>query len=140
MPRLPSLTLGEAASILEPSAGLLRLYWPLLALLVLAMMQRVASLVRPDQLWLLPAIRLVVNVAAVMLLYPLFAIDSFVAVRADIAATPDTAVLAASTDATIRGALRGVGIYWFFNALWILWVGTQHVRHFVNRRREARPR
>jgi hypothetical protein len=138
LPRLPSLTFGDAARILEPSAECLRFYWPLLALLALGMAQRVASLVRPEQLWLLPAIRLVVNFAAVALLFPLLSIESFVAVRADVVATADTEALVASTNATIRGVLRGVGGYWFFNALWILWVGIQHARHFVNRRHEAR--
>jgi hypothetical protein len=137
VPWLPSLTLGDAASALEPSAALLRFYWPLLTLLALGMAQRVANLVRPDQRWLLPTIRLVVNVAAVALLFPLLDIGSFVAVRADAAATADTAALAASTDATIRGLLRAVGIYWAFNTLWILWVGIQHARHFITRRHET---
>ena len=131
---LPALTFGSAADTVTLSPVGLRLYWPMLAVLAVGMAQRVANLVRPDLLWLVPGLRLLTNLAAVALLCPLLSGDPLIAVRSAIPLTAAAAALAASTEATVRGVLRGMGAYWFFNALWLLWVGIQHVRHFRSRR------
>jgi hypothetical protein len=124
VPRSPALLLGARDQPLELAPAWLRFYWPIAALLAIGIAQRAVSLARPDLNWLPPVVRLVVNVAATALALPMLAAVPYVLGPG-----------AGDLNEGLSGFLRGLGIYWFFNSLWLAWLCAQHLRHRLRARR-----
>lgn len=136
-PELPSLLLGPAASALEISSSWQRLQSLLLALLVIGVAQRALSLVRPDLNWLPWAVRLVINVTCVALLFPMLDGGPFVVVRDTAVASAEAVELARHINEAMRGLIRGFGAYWVINSLWIALVLSGHVVYRVRNLRSG---
>lgn len=132
VPHAPALLLGASDRALELSPAWLRFHWPIAALLAVGMAQRVVSLVRPDLNWLPPAVRVVVNVAAAALVLPMLYGGPLV-IEAGASAG------AADLNESLHGLLRGLGIYWFLNSLWLAWLCAQHLRYHFGSRRAPSP-
>jgi hypothetical protein len=127
---------GPPAALLELSPEWLLFERTLLALLIAGAVLRVVSLVRPDFDWLPPFVRLAANIVATALVLPMLSSAPFIITVADLgAAGAEAAQLAADIDGGVRGWLRGFGLYWLFNALWLAFVCTGYVRYYVDRRR-----
>jgi hypothetical protein len=129
VPHAPALLLGASDRALELAPAWLRFYWPIAALLGVGIAQRLFSLVRPDLNWVPPVVRVVVNIAAAALVLPMLASTPYV-LGAD----------AGDLNGGLHGLLRGFGIYWFFNALWLAWLCAQHLRHRLASRRANKKR
>lgn len=123
VPHAPGLLLARDNAV-ELAPAWQRFYWPIAALLGIGIAQRAVSLVRPDLNWLPPVVRVVVNIAAAALVLPMLASTPYVL-------GPD----AGDLNGGLHGLLRGLGIYWFFNALWLAWLCAQHLRHRLASRR-----
>lgn len=136
-PEVPHLIVGPAVDALELSPSWQLLQWGLFALLLVGVGQRAFSLVRPDLNWLPWAVRLVVNVLCVALLYPIFASAPFVVAPDAAAASAATLELAQRVNGATLGLLRGFGIYWALNMLWVGLVCAGHVAYLVHHRRAA---
>jgi hypothetical protein len=137
-PGVPALLIGPAVEALELSSTWQRFQLFLLGLLLLGVAQRAFNLVRPDLNWLPWAVRLVINVLCVAMLYPILDSAPFVVVPdagAASAASAETVELARKIDSVTRGLIRGFGIYWVLNTLWIALVCAGHVVYRVQHRR-----
>jgi hypothetical protein len=126
VPHAPALLLGARDHALELTPAWLRFYWPIAALLAIGIAQRVVSLARPDLNWLPPAVRVAVNVAAAALVLPMLASAPFVI---------EVGAGAGDLNETLHGLLRGFGIYWLVNSLWLAWLCAQHLRYRLGSRR-----
>jgi hypothetical protein len=136
-PDVPALLVGAAAEPLELSPSWQSLQLFLLGLLALGVAQRAFSLVRPDLNWLPWAVRLVINILCVALLYPILDSGPFVVVSNAIAASAETVELARNIDNATRGFIRGFGFYWVLNTLWIGLVCSGHIVYRVQQRRQS---
>jgi hypothetical protein len=134
-PQAPMVFFGAPGAQLELAPEWLRFDRGFLALLLVGIALRAASLIRPDLNWPLPVMRLVVNVIALAMVLLLLRSGPFVLVDVGAAGTA-AADLAAGIDRAMHGAARGFGIYWFFNALWLAFVCAGYVRYYANRRRQ----
>ena len=137
-PAVSSVLLGPAADALELAPHWQRFQLFLFGLLVLGAGQRAFSLARPDLTWVPWAVRLVINLLCVALLYPILDSAPLVVVRDAVAASAETVELARSIDQSTRGFIRGFGFYWALNALWIAFLCAWHIRYRIDHRRSAR--
>lgn len=136
-PQVPSLLLSPTVDALEISSSWQRFQSLLLALLAIGVAQRALSLVRPDWNWLPWVVRLVINVTCVALLFPMLEGAPFVVARDAAAASAETVELARRINEALPGLIRGFGVYWALNSLWIALVLSRHV---VYRARNLRSR
>lgn len=135
-PAVPALIVGSTVDRLELSPSWRLLQWCLFALLLVGAGQRLFSLVRPDLNWLPWAVRLVVNICCVALLYPILASAPFV-VAPDTAASPEALALVQRINGATLGLTRGFGIYWVLNMLWIGLVCAGHLAYRAHQRRQC---
>ncbi len=136
-PEVPALLVGPAVEPLQLSPSWQHFQLLLLALLVVGVAQRAFSLVRPDVNWLPWAVRLVINVLCVAMLYPILHSAAFVVVPDAVAASAETVELARNIDNATRGFIRGFGFYWALNTLWIALVCAGHVVYRIQQRRQS---
>jgi len=136
-PEVPALLIGPSVEPLELSPSWQRFQLFLLGLLLLGVAQRAFNLVRPDLDWLPWAVRLVINVLCVALLYPILDSAPFVVVPDGVAASADTVELARTIDSSTRGWIRGFGFYWVLNTLWIALICAGHIVYRVHHRRQS---
>ncbi|HZF29564.1 MAG TPA: hypothetical protein VE907_10625 [Gammaproteobacteria bacterium] len=134
-PDVAHLIVGPAVDGLELAPSWQRLQWCLFALLLVGVGQRAFSLVRPDLNSLPWAVRLVLNTICVALLYPIFASAPFVLAPDAAAAGAATLELAQRINGATQGLLRGFGIYWVVNMLWIALVCAGHLAYYRHGRR-----
>jgi hypothetical protein len=135
-PEVPAVFMGPAAEPLALAPSWQRFQLFLLGLLALGVAQRAISLVRPDLNWLPWAVRLVINVLCVALLYPILDSAPFVVVADAAAASAETLELAQRMDTFTRGVIRGTGFYWVLNTLWLGFVLAGHILYRVGGRRQ----
>jgi hypothetical protein len=69
LPHFPAFVLGSASKHLEFASSWHRFYLPVLLLILASISQRVINLFRPNWTWLVPSMRMVINAAAVPILY-----------------------------------------------------------------------
>jgi hypothetical protein len=136
-PAIPALLVGPAVEPLELSPSWQHFQLLLFALLLLGVAQRAFSLVRPDLNWLPWAVRLVINILCVAMLYPILHSAAFVVVPDAVTATAETVELASNIDNATRGFIRGFGFYWVLNALWIGLVCAGHLVYRIQQRRQS---
>jgi hypothetical protein len=134
-PRSAEAVFGAPAAALALHPDWLLFERTLLALLIAGAVLRAVSLVRPDLDWLPPFVRLAVNIVATALVLPMLRSAPFITVSDLGAIAAEAPQLAADIDDGLRGWLRGFGLYWLFNALWLAFVCTGYVRYYVDRRR-----
>ena len=136
VPHYPSLIFGNASGIkLAPAWH--TFYWPILLLLLAGAAQRAINLFYPAWNWLQPAVRLVINVISLCMLY--FLVNAGPYVLADNVATvlPEAERLASRLNTFIRAALLfGFSIYWFANTCGSIWLCIRHARYRLSRMHE----
>jgi hypothetical protein len=132
IPFVRSLLPGGGASALVLLPGWYGLYWSVMLLAAVGSAQRAINLVRPDWNWLLPAVRLTTNIAALALIYVTQAAYPYVAVA-------DPAANAKGLNDLIWWALVGVAPFYCLTHIGI-WgcLFAQHVGHYLRRRDAAR--
>ena len=131
------MLIGPAVNPLELSPSWQRLQLVLLGLLSLGVAQRAFNLLRPDINWLPGAVRLVINVVCVAMLYSILGSDPFVVVPDVAASSVETVEIARRINVTMAGLIRGFGFYWLLNTLWIAFVCAGHITYRVQRQRQS---
>jgi hypothetical protein len=136
VPHYPSLVFGNTAGIqLAPAWH--TFYWPILILLLAGVAQRAINLFYPAWNWLQPAVRLVINIISLSMLY--FLVNAGPYVQADNIASvlPEAERLASRINTTIRAVLLfGFSIYWLANTCGLVWLCIKHARYRLSRRHE----
>jgi hypothetical protein len=137
VPHYPALIFGGAAGIkLAPAWH--TFYWPILLLLLAGAAQRAINLLYPAWNWLQPAVRLVINVISLSMLYFLVNAGPYVLADNSAAVLPETERLASRINTVIRAALLfGFSIYWLVNTCILVWLSIKHARYRLNRRHEG---
>ncbi|HET9220759.1 MAG TPA: hypothetical protein VFR18_27515 [Terriglobia bacterium] len=135
-PDVPALLIGPAVAPLQLSPSWQRFQLYLLGLIALGVAQRAFSLVRPDINWFPSAVRLVINLLCVGMLYRILS-NPFVVVPDAAAASAETVELARRINTTTGGLIRGFGFYWVLNALWLSLVCAGHIAYRVGRWRQS---
>jgi hypothetical protein len=134
VPHYPSLIYGNAPGVrLGPVWH--TFYWPILLLLLAGVAQRAINLLYPAWNWLQPAVRLVVNIISISMLY--FLVNAGPYILTDNIATvlPEAERLASRINTIIRAALLfGFSIYWLANTCGLIWLCMKHARYRLSRR------
>jgi len=135
VPRVPALVLGSAAGSLDLSPAWQTFYWPILAVLIVGIAQRAATLVRPTLNWLPPVTRLMTNGICLLMLYQMLGSNPFI-VPGDGAAADITATEMArgASDWLWWTLLLGFGTYWLINVATNGWQCAQHARYLLRNR------
>lgn len=136
VPHFPTLIFGATPG-LELAPVWHTFYWPILLLLLAGVVQRVVNLLCPDWNWLQPAVRLVINIISLSILYFLLSGYPYVLVADAAAATPEAEQVAFAINEIIWwGLLVGFSIYWFINGSFDVWFCIKHARYRLRRQRE----
>jgi hypothetical protein len=136
IPHFPALIFGGAAG-LELAPVWETFYWPILLLLLAGVAQRAVNLLRPTSSWLQPAVRMLVNIISLSMVYFILAGHPYVIVPDPAAATPAAQNLASMFNKLIKwGLLLGFTPYWLISACFDVWFCIKHVRYRLNRRHE----
>lgn len=139
VPFVPSLVLGRAAADVQFAAGSYDVYWPVLLLLAASATQRAVNLARPDWNWLLPAARLAINAAGLMLLYFMASRYPYFA-AADPAATAERLQQVTRLNDLLWWAVAGVSPFYFLTNLAINgWFTAQHLGYLRRCRQTGAP-
>jgi hypothetical protein len=139
LPRFPALILGSGAGHLQLSPSWHRFYVPVLLLVLASMMQRVINLIRPRMIWVLPVTRLLINAAAVPVLYFLvFKSQPLVVVADGPNALAQYGKLAEASNGFVVWGVLGpwVWIYAGVSAIVYAWYCRPHLRRWLRRRNE----
>jgi len=136
VPHFPALIFGATPG-LELAPVWHTFYWPILLLLLAGVMQRVVNLLRPDWSWLQPAVRLVINVISLSLVYFLLTGHPYVLVTDAATASPEAEQVAFGINRFIYwGLVFGFSIYWFISGSLDVWFCIKHARYRLRVRRE----
>ena len=135
IPRYPALIIGAAAKHLELAPSWQRFYVPVLLLIAASMLQRVLNLFRPNWIALLPLMRMVINAAAVPVLYFLLFKSQPLVVVATGQDAAKYEQLALATNGSLAWGTLGpwIWIYAGFSALVYAWYLRPHVRRWLRR-------
>ncbi len=142
LPHFPQLLLGSGAGYLKLAPSWHRFYVPMLLLLVGSILQRVVSLLRPTWTWVVPVGRLLVNAAAVPIMYFLMYKNPSLVVLADgVQSTPHNQQLVENFDGLIRWGILGpwLWIYAGISAIVYAWYSVPHLRRLLRRTRGESP-
>ncbi len=140
LPYFPFLYFGPAAN-LKFTPGFLEFTFPVLAVLLLGIAQRLVSLLRPDWTWLPPITRLIANAAGLLIVYFMLKAYPYVAVIDRSVASSHYDHLAVIFNAIILWGFLASWIWIFFlmSAIANAWMCVQHVRRLF-RDKENQPR
>ena len=134
LPSYPRLIFGSSAGYLKLSPAWHTFYVPMLLLLMGSVSQRLISLFRPLWTWCVPFMRLLINAAAVFVLYFLVFKSRILVVPADaFVGNPQIAKLAADVSDTIRWGILGPWL-WFYagiSAPIYAWYCRPHLRRWL---------
>ena len=142
VPHIPQLILGSGANQLKLAPTWHRFYVPVLLLLLASISQRVLSLFHPTWTWVIPAMRTVINVAAVPILCGLMFKSQTLVVLADgIQTTPQNQQLVENLNGLIRWGILGpwLWLYAGISAIVYAWYGVPHLRRLIRRMRGQLP-
>jgi len=143
LPSYPRLILGSSAGYLKLSPAWHTFYIPVLLLVMGSVSQRLINLIRPLWTWLVPFMRLIVNIAAVFVLYFLVFKSRILVVPAvAFPGNPQIEKLAGEVSDTIRWGILGPWL-WFYagiSAPIYAWYCRPHLRRwFRGKSAEASP-
>jgi hypothetical protein len=134
VPFFPQLVLGSAAGYLELSSAWHRFYLPILLLLAAGIAQRAVNLARPSWSALLPTTRLLINLVALGLQYPMIKSYPYVVVSAGAADLAHARQIADAFNGTILwGVLSWLWIYHLISAAVYAWYCAPHLRRAAQR-------
>jgi hypothetical protein len=139
IPSYPMLVIGTAANFVQLSPAWEAFYWPILLLLVAGLAQRAANYVHPEWNWLPPVARLGINLAGLLLIYPIHLSAPYFTAGGTATALPGSgpAAMARALDAMTWWAL--VAGFSFFLLTQIAlngWMCLQHARFHQRQRKE----
>jgi hypothetical protein len=138
LPHFPSLILGRSAGHLKLSPAWHSFYVPMLLLILGSVSQRLINLYRPLWTLLVPFMRLVINIAAVFVLYFLvFKSRTFVVTADAFAGNPQFEKAASEANNTIRWGILGPWL-WFYagiSAPVYGWYCLPHLRRWLRGKR-----
>jgi hypothetical protein len=135
IPHFPSLVLGAADGLaLAPVWS--DFYWPILLLLLAGVAQRIANLIRPDWNWLLPPIRLVINLVSLYMLFFILRGEPYVILANVASATQEAQNMASHISGFIWAFLLCFGFYWVINIAFASWHCVRHLRYRLHRRQK----
>ena len=126
----PDLFFRRAAESVEFDADWNVIYWSVLILLFVGVLQRAVTFVRPELTLLQAITRLVTNGAMVVLLYPFITNYPHLVVSAAATDVDAATAMAARLNAGLWWTtLAGFSMYWLINAGFHAWVCVQYLRH-----------
>jgi hypothetical protein len=138
LPHFPRLILGPGAAVLKLASTWHRFYVPMLLLALASAFQRVVTLVRPTWTWTVPVIRMLINAAAVPVLYWLVFKNATLVVLADgIQSNAYYEKLVDNFNGLIRWGILGpwLWIYAAVSAVVYAWYSVPHLRRWIRRTR-----
>ena len=142
VPHFPRLILGPGAAYLKLASSWHRFYVPILLLVLASALQRVVTLFRPTWTWAIPVTRMLINGAAVPVLYWLMFKNATLVVLADgIQSNSHYEQLAGNFDGLIRWGILGpwLWIYAAISAVVYAWYSVPHLRRWIRRARGQAP-
>jgi hypothetical protein len=132
----PWLLLGSAAANAKLAPVWNTFYVPVLLLFLAGLAQRCINLVRPQWNWLLPVVRLTVNVVALAIQYSIWKNLPAVVLAEGATNSAHYKAVANGVNGLIQfGLLSWLWMYFFINALWYAWLCGQHIRHWIRQRK-----
>ena len=134
LPHFPFLILGFTAAHLKLAPSWHTFYLPILLLILASIAQRVINLFRPDWTWLVPVMRLVINIASVPILYFLvYKSHTLVVVAGAFQGAPEYEKLAEEVNGTLLWGVFGpwLWIYAGISALVYAWYSRPHFRRLL---------
>jgi hypothetical protein len=134
LPHFPKLILGSGAAYLKLASTWHRFYVPMLLLVLASMSQRVVSLLHPTWTWVVPVMRMVINAAAVPILWVLMFKSPTLVVLADgIQSTPPYEQLVDNFNGMIRWGILGPWLWMYagISAIVYAWYSVPHLRRLV---------
>jgi hypothetical protein len=135
VPYFPSLFFGDAAPDVRFSSSSESFYWPVLLLFLIGLVQRAATIARPDWVWLQAWTRLVINSLGLVIVY--FALRAYPFVEAaSVASDPVRAVQVARGISTAIwwNLICTLTIYLLFAVGYNAWLCVQLRRYGIRRR------
>jgi hypothetical protein len=138
VPHIPRLILGSGAAHLKLASTWHRFYVPILLLVLASISQRVLSLFHPTWTWVVPVVRMVVNGAAVPILYLLMFKSQTLVVLADgTQDTPHNQQLVENLNGLIRWGILGPWLWCYagISAIVYAWYSVPHLRRLIRRTR-----
>ena len=142
LPHIPYLILGSAAPYLRLAPAWHSFYIPMLLLLLASVTQRVISLFHPEWTWLVPFMRLAINIASVLVLYFLvFKSHTLVVVADKFQGTAQYEELAQVVNGTLLWGIFGpwLWVYAGISALVYAWYCRPHLRKLLRRKTSVAP-
>ena len=134
LPHFPFLILGSAASHLQLAPSWHTFYLPILLLILASVTQRVINFFRPNWTWLVPVMRLVINIASVPILYFLvYKSHTLVVVAGAFQGATEYEKLADQVNGTLLWGVFGpwLWIYAGISALVYAWYSRPHFRRLL---------
>jgi hypothetical protein len=138
VPHFPPLILGSGAAYLKLASTWHRFYVPILLLVLASISQRVVSLFHPTWTWVVPVMRMLINGAAVPILYWLMFKSPILVVLADgIQSTPHYEQLVDNFNGLIRWGILGPWLWMYagISAIVYAWYSVPHLRRLIRRTR-----
>jgi len=134
VPFFPRLLLGSAAGYLRLAPAWHRFYLPILVLLLAGIVQRAVNLARPTWTGLVPAARLVINLAALALQYPMIKSYPYVVASGGAADLAHAQQVAGAFNGIILwGLLSWLWAYFLISAVVYAWYCAPYLRRAARR-------
>jgi hypothetical protein len=134
LPHFPKLILGSGAAYLKLASTWHRFYVPILLLVLASMSQRVVSLLRPTWTWVVPVMRMIINTAAVPILWVLMFKSPTLVVLADgVQTNSHYEQLVDNFNGMIRWGILGPWLWMYagISAIVYAWYSVPHLRRLV---------
>jgi hypothetical protein len=138
VPHFPKLILGSGAAYLKLAPTWHRFYLPILLLVLASISQRVVSLFHPTWTWVVPVMRMLINGAAVAILYWLMFKSPTLVVLADgVQSTSHYEQLVDNFNGLIRWGILGPWLWMYagISAIVYAWYSVPHLRRLIRRTR-----
>lgn len=142
LPHFPRLILGSGAAYLKLASSWHRFFVPILLLVLASALQRVMTLFRPTWTWTIPVMRMVINAAAVPVLYWLVFKNATLVVLADgIQSNAHYEHLVDNFNGLIRWGILGpwLWVYAAISAVVYAWYSVPHLRRWIRREQAKSP-